>query len=334
MNKEAIVAIIIGVALGLFGAIFFSNFGKVQNNSTNTSANFQATGLTPRATMKSATLATFSNLPKNNALLNKNSITISGKAEASSHLFLANQLELTPIKINKTGFEQSLKLKPGLNEIVLFELNQDKEQLKVLKVFYFEPQNLNLKTETKEATKEADLLKEKLEDKVLELRNSPKQVISGEIKSINGKIITLVSGSETEKITVEPEITNFFSINNYQLQTIKFDSLDKGQTITAFISDIGGEEISYTVYQEPEITVAAGKVSNIDEDNYQITIIDYDKSSYGADIQVGTTQNLYNLKSRQIEKAGFSKLAIGQRILAIISGTKGSYSVDEYLILP
>lgn len=334
MNKEAIIAIVIGVILGLFGAVYFSNFGKLPKNTTNTSANFQATGLTPRATGKSVVLATFNNLPKNNALLTKNSFTISGKAELSSHLFLVNQLELTPIKINKTGFEQSLKLKPGLNEIVFFELNQDKEQLKVLKVFYFEAQNSTIKTTEKEASQEADLLKEKLEDKVLELRNSPKRVVSGEVKSINDKIVTIANGSQIEKITVEPEITNFFSVNAYQLEPVEFNDLDKGQIITAFISDIGGEEISYTVYQEPQITVAAGKVSNIDEDNYQITIIDYDKSSYGADIQVATTQNLYNLKSRQIEKAGFSKLAIGQRILAILSGTKGNYSVDEYTILP
>lgn len=334
MNKEAIVAIIIGVILGLFGAIYFSNFGKAPQNHKPANNTFQVTGLAPKTTAKSAKLAVFDKLPQNSALLTKNSLTISGQADLASNLFIANQLELLPIKIGKTGFSHNLKLKPGLNEIIMFELNQDKEQLKVLKVFYFQAQKVNLDSSKTEATKEADVLKEKLEDKVLELRNSPKRVVSGEIKTIKDKVITLADGQEAIKLTVEPEITNFYSLSGYDLAALEFTDLAAGQVITAFISDIGGEEISYTVYQEPQITVAAGKVSNIDEDNYKITIIDYDKSSYGADVQVGTMQNLYNQKSKAVEKAGFSKLAIGQRILAILSGEKGSYSVDEYLIVP
>ena len=333
MNKEALIAIIIGVSLGLFGAVYFSNFGKPSQKPTNPNSTFQTKNLTPRTGAKSAKLAEFTNLPKNNALLNKNTLNIAGTAEKTSHLFWGNQLELSTIKITNNKFNQTIKLKPGLNEIVFFELNSDKEQLKVLKVFYFQAQNTNLKTDSDEATKEADVLKEKLEDKVLELRNSPKRVVSGQIKTIKDKVLTITSGSEVIKVTVEPEITNFYSLNNYNLEAIEFENLQTNDLITAFISDIGGEEISYTLYQEPLITVAAGKISNIDEDNYKMTIIDYDKSSFGADVQVNTIQNAYNLKSRLVEKSGFSKLTIGQRIFAIISGTKGNYSLDEYLII-
>ena len=333
MNKEAIIAITIGVALGLFGAVYLSNFKTSPRNSGDQTQTFNTANLTPRVTAKSGRLAIFDKLPQNEALLTQKAVTISGKADNNSNLLIANQLQILAVKIRGNQFEQELPLKPGLNEIALFELNGDKEQLKVLKLYYLQTQNIDINSDESESTAEADILKQKLEEKVLELRNNPKRVVSGQIKALGDKSLTLGVGTDSLKVTVEPEITNFFSVNDYDLASIEFADLQKNDWVTAFVSDIGGDEISYTVYQEPVITVAAGKVSNIDEDNYQITIIDFDKSSFGADIQVSTVQNLYNLKSQKIEKGGFSKLAIGQRIFAILSGTKDDYSINEYLIL-
>src|SRR3989339_61188 len=333
MNKEAIVAIIIGVALGLFGAIYFSNFRTIPKGPSNKPQTFNTANLTPRTTDKSTKLAQFDKLPVNGALLTNKILVIQGQADKNSNLLIADQLEIRPITIRGNQFKQELQLKPGLNEIALFELNGEKEQLKVLKLYYLQTQNIDVSSDQSEATDEADVLKQKLEEKVLQLRNNPKRVISGPIKAIGEKSLTLGIGTDSIKVTVEPEITNFFNVSGYDLETISFADLQKGERVTAFVSDIGGDQISYTVYQEPALTVAAGKVSNIDEDNYEVTIIDFDKSSFGADIQVSTIQNLYNLKSQKIEKAGFSKLAIGQRIFAILSGTKGDYSIDEYLIL-
>lgn len=332
MNKEAVFAIVIGVILGLSGAIYFSNLGKTAKNPSAQLQTFQKTETSSQSGSESAKLAVFNALPENGSLLTQQSLIIKGKAEKNSRLFFANQLQLGAIPVKGGEINQNLNLKPGLNEIVLFETNNDKEQLKVLRVYYFKTQDNNFKP-NEEATKEADILKEKLEEKVLELRNNPKQVINGQIKVIGEKNLTLVSGSETIKITLEPEITNFYQVNGYDLVKIEYADLAKNDLVTAFVSDIGGEQISYTVYQEPFLTVAAAKISNIDEDDYKITLIDFDKSSYGADIQVSTIQNLFSLKTGKIEKAGFSKLAIGQRIFAILSGTKENYSVDEYLLL-
>jgi len=332
MNKEAIIAVIIGVTLGLLGAVYFSNLGKTPQTGKSKTTTFQTTGPLTKEKAKSVKLADFGNLPKNGTLSKKSTLSIKGKAENSSHLFWVSQIGLSSIKISGGSFDDEIQLKPGLNEIVLFELNNDKEQLKVLRVYYFQPQEAVLKKD-EEATDEADILKEKLEDKVFELRNSPQKVVNGQIKSINDKILTLVAGSETVKLTVEPEITKFYDVDGNKLSNLEYSDLALGDTITAFISSIGGEEISYTVYREPELKVFAGKISNVDKDNYQVTVINYDKSSFGADIQVATTQNLYSLKTRQISEGGFSKLAIGQHILAIASGGKDNYSLDEYLVL-
>ena len=329
MNKEVIIAISIGVLLGLGAALYFSNI-KSSGDSSKYMANEQV--VSPKITSSMGSLASFANLPKNGTLLTKNSINIKGQGDQNSSIFVANQTKIEPVKISKKAFDQEFLLKPGLNEIVLFEVNKDKEQLKVLKLFYLQTGKAsNLSDET--ATKEADILKKKLEEKVLELRDNPKRVVNGAIAKINDKIINLTTPTGEEKLVVEPEITNFYEVVGAKLEPIDYDDLSKNDNITAFVSDIGGDEISYTVYKEQAITIAAGKVSNIDDKSYKLTIIDFDKSTFGADIETATVQGIFNSKTKKIEKAGFSKISIGQRILAILKGTKGNYSIQEYLIL-
>jgi len=332
MNKEVIVAIIIGVALGIGGALYFSNSGsKSAPRPTNNTLSLNSVEITPKLTDKSKQLAQFSNLPAQEALLTKNQLTLTGKADEESILIAANRLEIVPLLVKKGAFTSEIRLKPGVNEIVLYESLKDREQLKILKLFYLE-----VAKESKpdsEATEEADILKDKLEAKVLELRNKPERVVSGEIKALSGKVLTLLEKGSAQKITVEPEITDFSEVSGYSLNPITYEDLSKGDTVTAFISDIGGDKISYTLYREPELTIAAGKVSNIDDKDYQITLIDFDKSSYGADIETSTIQKLFDSKSKKVQKSGFSKLEIGQRIFARLIGTPEAYSIAEYLII-
>jgi len=331
MNKEVIVAIVIGVAMGIGGALYFSNSSPSTKSGSN-AFSFNSVEITPNLTGKNKQLANFANLPEQGTLLTKNVLKLEGKADKESIIVAANRLEILPIQVKNGSFSEELRLKPGVNEIVLYESLKEKEQLKILKLFYLELAKESGSDNT-EATEEADILKAKLEAKVLELRNKPQKVFSGEIKSIANKVLTLSAMGSSQKITVEPEITNFSDVSGYSLSSIDFEDLAKGDIVTAFISDIGGDEISYTLYREPNLTVAAGKVSNIDEDNYKITLIDFDKSSYGADIETSTSQTLYDSKSKKVLKAGFSKLAIGQRIFARLSGNKDDYSIDEYLII-
>lgn len=329
MNKEVIIAISIGVLLGLGGALYFSNIKPSNNNSASLP---DSQVVSPKLAGNTGSLAKFDRLPKNGSLLTKNTINIQGTASKNSALFIANQTKILPVPIIKNAFNQDFRLKPGLNELILFEVNKDREQLKVLKLYYLET-GKSTSSMDKTATEEADILKQKLEEKVLELRDNPKRVVNGTINSINNKIITIENSTGIEKLTVEPEITNFYRVNGSELEAIGYEDLEKSDQITAFVSDIGGDEISYTLYQEPITTIAAGKVSNIDDKNYSVTIIDFDKSTFGADIETNTLQNVYNQKTKKVEKGGFSKLAIGQRIMAILNGSKGNYTIKEYLIL-
>ena len=100
----------------------------------------------------------------------------------------------------------------------------------------------------KKATTEADILKKKLEKQVLDLRVNAQKFISGTVKEATDKELTVVVNSKETKVKLEPEITQYFSVNGSE--TVVFDGTKviKDMVVAAFISTIGDEEKSYTVY--------------------------------------------------------------------------------------
>lgn len=330
MNREVIVAIVIGIVLGIGGALIF---GNLKPKHTNEGLTIKTANITPKVTTQNTQFASYKKLPKDNTIFNKNKLAIAGEAEPGVLIFAANLMETKHIPVKNKQFSDSLSLKPGLNEIILYEVNGDNDQTQTLPVYYFQSnQNITVESE-EEASSEADVLKEKLESEALELRNKPKQALSGEVKSINDKEITLQIKSKTQKIALEPEITDFYQVSGSELEEIGLDEVGTGDLVTAFISEIAGDNISYTVYLEPNQEVIVGKISNVDEDNYQVTILNFDKSTHSADVETNTTQRQFNLKTKKTAKAGFSDLAIGHRIIATLYGDENARSMAEYLVI-
>ncbi len=329
MNKEIIVAVSIGIMLGIFGALYLSNSqpkGKASDILINSME------ITPRITAKTSKLAMFDKLPESNTITNASALTLSGKAGKDLGIFAGNILGLHHLPVKDGKFEFKLPLKPGLNEVAIFETGGENERLKILKIYYLAPAPsivARTDSEEKKATDEAEVLKDKLEQKVLELREKARRAQTGEVDSISDKELILKTGGQTVKVNLESEVTKFYSAADKDLTELAIGDVKKGDTLTAFISEIAGEEKSYTVYKEPAKTLAVGKVSNVDSDNYRVTIINFDKTSIPADVETGTVRNYFNAKSGGLETAGFSKIGIGQRILALMTGS----SLDQYIII-
>ena len=330
MNKEVIVAIVIGVSLGIGGALIF---GNLKPKHTNQELTVKTANITPKVTTQETQFATFKKLPKDNSIYNEGTIIIAGKADSSVLVFAANLVETKHLPIKNKQFSESLNLKPGLNEIVLYEINGDNDQTQILPIYYFKPNQGKVENEKEEATREADVLKEKLEAEALKLRDEPKQAINGQVKTINDKEISLKVGSNTKKIALEPEITNFYQAQGTELEEVGLGDINKGDTVTVFISEIAGDNISYTVYREPNQELSVGKISNVDENNYQVTILNFDKSTISADIETDTSQRQFNSKTKKTSKAGFSDLQIGRRIITTLFGGENDKSVSAYLII-
>jgi hypothetical protein len=334
MNKEVVVAVFIGVLFGVLGAIYLSN-SKPKNNST--ALTVGSVQITPQITTKGSQLATYSSLPESGSVVNSDTLNISGKAGKDSLIFAASLNNISNISIKNNKFLEKLKLKPGLNEIALLEYSNDNERLKLLKIYFYK-KNSDTKSFTteseKESSSEADLLKDKLESKVIELRESPETAINGSVKSINDKELLIEEGKTVHKIVLESEITDIYEVSrNGELTKVEIDDVTKGLQVTAFISKIGSEEKSYTVYLEPTESLVVGKVSNLDEENYQVSVMNFDKTVTSIEIQTASIQNYFDTKTGETTKYGFSKLQIGQRIIAIIRTLGNNSSVVEYLCL-
>ncbi|MFA6005980.1 MAG: hypothetical protein WC775_05885 [Patescibacteria group bacterium] len=331
MNKELLVAIGIGALLGLGVAVYFNNVPSSKGTTMQTST--ARITLTPKALAGKQTV--FKNLPKPNEINTTGKITVQGTAEDGTTIFVQTLSETTPLVVKKGAFSSEVSLKPGYNEIVISTHKKTNDQVKVLKLFYFQ-KNIELTSAPKEpqATSEAELLKDKLEKKVLELRENIKQAFYGVVQSVNTKEMVLKNDNDSLKVILEPEVTKFYNSTGLELENEDVENIEKGSLVTVFLSDIAGEMKSYTVYHEPDSLLVAGKISNVAETGFEVTLVNYDKTTVKADVESSTAQSSYLLPTGETEKYGFSKLKIGDDIFAVLnSNPDDTYAIDHYLVV-
>lgn len=331
MNKELLVAIGIGALLGLGVAIYLNNVPTGKTPSVQ--VNSEQISVTPKKLTNKQTV--FKDIPRPNEVRTKGTLSIKGESSDDTTLFIQTIQETIPVTVKNSVFSKDVTLKPGYNEIIISSKRKNGDQVKVLKFFYLQQQAAvtPLPTEA-QATSEAALLKQKLEKKVLELRANAQKAFYGTIQSIGEKELLLKNDADSLKVALEPEVTKFYGVEGTELEEIEVTDLEKGDLITVFLSDIGGEVKSYTMYREPKSVLVAGKLSNITDANYELTMINYEKTTLKADIDTGTQQQAYSIASKETVKYGFSKLKIGDAIFAVLNPNPDkSYTLERYLVV-
>jgi hypothetical protein len=329
MNKELLVAIGIGALLGLGVAIYFNNVPS--SKGTTMQANTVQITVTPKTLTAQQTV--FKNLPTSNDINTTGKLTVGGTTEDGTTLFVQTLSETTPITVQKGVFSSRIVLKPGYNELIISTHKKTSDQVKVLKLFYFQKESVLTPVPSQaEATSEAELLKGKLEKKVMELRENIKKAFYGTVQTINEKEIVLKNDTDSLKVVLEPEVTKFYNATGTKLSDAVITDIKKGTPVTVFLSDIAGETKSYTVYIESNSVLVAGKISNIDTEEYVVTMVNYDKTTVKADVDSSTTQLSYLISTGETTKYGFSKLKIGDDIFAVLNpNTDNTYVLDHYL---
>lgn len=334
MNKEVLIAIVIGVLLGLAGALYL-----------NTRHSFTLPSK-PALTGKKVQIVTkpknelnvrFDTLPRINEILTKTPFEIKGFNRGFDLLVAANTSGIKTLRLKKSGpFKLTVELSPGFNRIILNAHAGKTVQVKVINVFYFKKRAVvptPTLAEEAEATNEAAILKKKLEQKVFELRSTAKKAVYGLVKTIDGKELAIVSEGKTYKVALEPEVTDFFQVDGVGVQEASFEDIAKNDTVTAFVSQIGDEEKSYTVYRESSRALFAGKVSNINTATYQVSLVNFDKTTHDIDVENGSVQKVYNMTTDTTERFGFSKLEVGDYIYAIADMADKNYFFEEYIMI-
>lgn len=144
MKKETYVAILLGIGLGIFAAIIMvvkTRENKIQKNlpvPTNTAKE------TPIAPINTADFQTFEiSEPQNNAIVNKNSVSIKGKAPKDSLILIQSPIKDISIKNENEQFFVDMPLVFGENIIriaVYAKNSQSNSREKELKIYYLDEQ--------------------------------------------------------------------------------------------------------------------------------------------------------------------------------------------------
>jgi len=158
-----------------------------------------------------------------------------------------------------------------------------------------------------------DELKSKIASKVAELKLVEKRGVLGTVTSLSDTQITLTDVNTNIKNIDVDELTKFYS----STESFGISDIKKGQTLG--VLGLYNKESRRILAREvndlpaPQ-KIVLGIISNIDKDNYEITITKENGSKYIFEIQ-DLTKTL-SFTSNALSKSGFSKIQNLQAVIA------------------
>jgi len=194
---------------------------------------------------------------------------------------------------------------------------------------------------SQEATDESaiDILKEKVADKVEELRQKNNKAISGFVQSNENNVIKIkTNAAEEYQVKLDPDLTKYFQIAGTTKKEIKSENIiaDDYIIVTGVVTD---KTISANaVFVDENFLVLTGRVSEVDKDNFSITVVTTAKEEITLDIETATKQSIVNIETVEIESTGFSKIKEGDTIHFVVKKTPeitdNTYTAKKLLLIP
>ncbi len=188
-------------------------------------------------------------------------------------------------------------------------------------------------------------LKDKVANKVLEIRKKNNKAVSGFVVSNDGNNMKINNNDEENQVKFDDALTKFFKITGIQKKEIKADDIKKNNY--AIVSGVVADNIitANVVLIDENFLVDSGKITEINKENYSIKVSTSDKNTYDLDIQTSTKQYMVNIKTLLEETIGFSKLKEGDTVHFVVKRTENplrqladgednNYSAIKILIIP
>lgn len=199
--------------------------------------------------------------------------------------------------------------------------------------------------EDKEASKEASTeknaieeLKNKVESKVTQLKNTNLKTKAGFITTIKDNTITIQTDSGNATVEIDKDVTTFYKINGASRSEIKSDDMVKGNYILATGPEIGTEITANTVHVDEHYIAKSGKIIEVNSDDFYIKIMTQEKDNYIIDIESSTTSQILDIKTLKLDTAGFSKLKEGDNIHFVakkgMDAKQTRFSAVKTIIIP
>ncbi len=186
--------------------------------------------------------------------------------------------------------------------------------------------------------KDIQLLKDKIANKVSEIRKQNNRAVSGFVVSNDGNTMKINNNGEENQVKFDNTLTKYFKILGTQKKEIKADDIKKNDY--AIVSGVVADNIisANVVLIDENFLVDSGKIIEINKDSYNIKVLTSDKNTYSLDIETYTKQFIVNIKTLDLERVGFSKIKEGDTVHFVVKKTgeekNNNYSAIKILIMP
>ena len=186
--------------------------------------------------------------------------------------------------------------------------------------------------------KDIQQLKDKIANKVSEIRKENNKAISGFVLSIDENTMKLNNSEDVNRVKLDDTLTKAFKILGTTKKEIKTSDIEKKDY--AIVSGVVVDNVitANVVLIDENFLVDSGKITEINKENYNIKVLTSDKNTYSLDIDTTTKQYLINIKTLVRETIGFSKLKEGDMVHFVVKKTgdekDNNYSAYKILIIP
>lgn len=186
--------------------------------------------------------------------------------------------------------------------------------------------------------KDIQQLKDKIANKVSEIRKQNNRAISGFVTSIDGDNMKLSTSGEVNQVKFDDSLTKVFKVLGTTKKEIKKEDISKNDYV--IVSGVVADNIitANVVLIDENFVADSGKITEINKENYNIKVLTSDKSTYSLDIETSTKQYMINIKTLLSETIGFSKLKEGDTVHFVVKKTglekDNNYSATKILIVP
>lgn len=183
------------------------------------------------------------------------------------------------------------------------------------------------------------MLKEKVANKVTEIRRKNNRATAGIVQSKSvGEIKIKTNEEEDFIIKLDDALTKYFQILGTSKKEIKSDDIEVGDYI--IVTGVLNEKIvsANTIFVDERYLVATGRISQVDKENFTLKVITTAKEEIDLDIENSTKQAMINIKTHEAEASGFTKIKEGDTIHFVVKdptlAPDKSYSAVKILIIP
>ncbi len=186
--------------------------------------------------------------------------------------------------------------------------------------------------------KDIQQLKDKIANKVSEIRKQNNRAISGFVTNIDGDNMKLSTVGEVNQVKFDDSLTKVFKVLGTTKKEIKKEDVSKNDYV--IVSGVVADNIitANVVLIDENFVADSGKITEINKENYNIKVLTSDKSTYSLDIETSTKQYMVNIKTLLSETIGFSKLKEGDTVHFVVKKTglekDNNYSATKILIVP